>query len=61
MELHKKTILEGEKNKEFINFVKTIASLGCLPQLIIALMCLVAMLGLNIWFFISLIKEIKHG
>lgn len=46
---------------EFINFVKTIASLGCLPQLIIALMCLVAMLGLNIWFFISFIKEIKHG
>ena len=46
---------------EFINFVKTIASLGCLTQLIIAFMCLVAMLGLNIWFFIFFVKEIKHG
>lgn len=46
---------------EFINFVKTIASLGCLPQLIIAFMCLVAMLGLVGYGVVSAFKEINNG
>ena len=46
---------------EFINFVKTIASLGCLPQLIIASLCLLTMLGLAGYGVVSAFKEINNG
>lgn len=43
-----------------MEFINLITSLGCLPQLIIALICLTLMFGLSVYGVFILFDEIKH-
>jgi len=43
-----------------MEFIQLIASLGCFPQFIVALICLAVMFGLTVYGAFMLFDEIKH-